>query len=102
MSCRDVGLQKKKKTLNYKTPHTVYDFECIVFTEWLLRMRLLGFGKKKNIDIYIYTCNLHFILFTSYENRQRHERELLIASMKGGEQNAGQEARQQRRAACVR
>lgn len=50
---------------------------------------------------YISRCNLHFILFTASEKRQRHEKELLNTGMKGGKQNAGQEARQ-RCAVCVR
>lgn len=75
--------------------HTVYDFELTVFTEWPWWICLLGLKKKMHM------CNLHFILFTSYEKRQRREKELLNTSMKSGRQNAGQEARQ-RCSACVR
>lgn len=52
------------------------------------------------VNKYIYMCNLHFILFTSSEKRQRHEKELLNTSMEGRKQNAGQEARQ-RCAVCA-
>lgn len=36
------------------------------------------------LKIFVYMCNLHFILFTFYEKKQRHEKEVNNTSMKGG------------------